>query len=54
VDKEIFPVKATQATIHGPKQTTFYICQECLELSHQAYLDKEFLLVKGGTGGKGH
>jgi hypothetical protein len=54
VDKETFPVKAKQATIHGLADTTFYICQECLQLSHMAYLDKEFLLVKGGTGGAGH
>jgi hypothetical protein len=54
VDKETFPVKAKQATIHGLTDTTFNICQECLELSHKAYLDKEFLMVKGGTGGAGH
>ncbi|NYT02529.1 MAG: hypothetical protein GKC10_07220 [Methanosarcinales archaeon] len=54
VEKETFPVKAKQATIHGLKDTTFHICQECLELSHQAYLDKDFLMVKAGTGGAGH
>lgn len=54
VDKETVPVKAKQATIHGLKDTTFHICQECLELSHQAYLDKDFLIVKAGSNAPPH
>ena len=54
VDKETVIVKAKQATIHGLKDTTFNICKECLELSHQAYLDKDFLIVKGGTNAAPH
>jgi hypothetical protein len=54
VEKETVPVKAKQATIFGPKDTKFSICKECLELSHNAYLDKDFLWVKAGTGGAGH
>ncbi len=54
VDRETVPVKAKQATIFGLKDTTFNICHECLELSHQAYQNKEFLAVKAGTGGAGH
>lgn len=54
VEKETLPVKAKQATIHGQKDTTFVICRECLELSHQAYLDKDFLIVKAGTNAAPH
>ncbi len=50
VDKETLPVKAKQATIHGPEDTVFHICKECMEVTHQAYQDKEFLLKKGGAG----
>ncbi|MHC1631858.1 MAG: hypothetical protein ACXQT4_06215 [Methanotrichaceae archaeon] len=50
VDKETLAVKAKQATIRGPEDTVFYICKECLEATHQAYLDKEFLQRKGGAG----
>ncbi|MHC1594826.1 MAG: hypothetical protein ACXQT2_05910 [Methanotrichaceae archaeon] len=50
VDKETLSVKAKQATIHGPEDTVFHICKECMEVTHQAYLDKEFLLKKGGAG----
>ncbi len=54
VDKETVPVKINLATIQGPKDSMFNICKECLELSHQAYLNKDFLAVKAGTGGAGH
>jgi len=50
VDKETLPVKAKQATIHGPQDTVFHVCKECLEAAHQAYLDKEFLLKKAAEG----
>jgi hypothetical protein len=54
VEKETVPVKAKQATIHGPKDTSFNICRECLDLSHQAYLDKDFLIVKAGSNAPPH
>jgi len=50
VDKETYAVKAKQATIHGLKDTVFHVCKDCLEKTHQAYEDKEFLLKKGGAG----
>ncbi|KUK44241.1 MAG: hypothetical protein WCY97_06700 [Methanothrix sp.] len=50
VDKETLPVKAKQATIHGPKDTVFHVCKECLEAAHESYSNKEFLLKKGGEG----
>jgi hypothetical protein len=50
VDKETLPVKAGQATIHGLKDTVFHVCKECLEAAHKSYIDKEFLLKKGGQG----
>ena len=49
VDKETVPVKLNLATLDGPKDEIFNICKECLDLAHQAYLDKDFLIVKGGT-----
>jgi hypothetical protein len=54
VDRETLPVKAKQATIHGLMDTSFNICKECLDLSHQAYLDKDFLIVKAGTNAPPH
>jgi hypothetical protein len=54
VDKETVPVKAKQATIHGLKDTTFNICKQCLELSHEAYENRAFLEVKAGTGAPEH
>ncbi|GAB6265366.1 MAG: hypothetical protein STSR0001_08110 [Methanothrix sp.] len=54
VEKETVPVKLNLATIHGPKDEIFYICKECLDLAHQAYLDKDFLIVKGGTNAAPH
>jgi hypothetical protein len=54
VDKETVPVKAKQATIHGLKDTTFNICQQCLELSHETYKNKDFLAAKAGTGAAEH
>ncbi len=50
VDKETLPVKAKQATIHGLKDTVFHVCKECLEAAHESYMDKDFLLKKGGEG----
>lgn len=50
IEKETLPVKAKQATIHGIKDTVFNVCKECLEAAHISYLDKEFLLKKGGEG----
>jgi hypothetical protein len=54
VDKETVPVKLNLATIHGPKDEMFNICKECLELAHQAYLDRDFLAVKAGTNAAPH
>jgi len=54
VEKETVPVKLNLATIHGTKDENFPICKECLDLAHQAYLDKDFLAVKAGTGAAPH
>jgi hypothetical protein len=54
VEKETVPVKLNLATIHGPKDEMFNICKECLDLAHQAYLDKDFLEVKAGTNAAPH
>ena len=54
VDKETVPVKINLATIHGPKNDSVDICKECLDLAHQAYLDKDFLAVKAGTNAAPH
>jgi hypothetical protein len=54
VNRETVVVKAKQATIHGLMDTTFNICKECLELSHQAWLDKDFLIVKAGSNAAPH
>ena len=54
VEKETFPVKLNLATIHGPKDEIFHICKECLDLAHQAYLDKDFLAVKAGSNAAPH
>ncbi len=54
VDKETVPVKINLATIHGPKDGMVEICKECLDLAHQAYLDRDFLAVKAGTNAAPH
>ena len=54
VDKETLPVKLNLATIHGPKYEMSDVCKECLELAHQAYLDRDFLAVKAGTNAAPH
>jgi hypothetical protein len=32
----------------------FSICKECLDLAHQAYIDKDFLAVKAGSNAAPH
>ena len=54
VERETVPVKINLATITGPKDSTMNICKECLELAHQAYLNRDFLAVKAATGGAAH
>jgi hypothetical protein len=54
VDKETVSVKLNLATIHGPKDENFQICKECLDLAHQAYIDRDFLAVKAGTNAPPH
>ncbi|MDD1735846.1 MAG: hypothetical protein LUQ44_05000 [Methanothrix sp.] len=54
VDKETVPVKLNLATLHGPKDEMFNICKECLDLAHQAYIDKDFLAVKAGSNAAPH
>lgn len=54
VEKETVPVTINLATIHGPKDTKVDICKECLDLAHQAWLDKDFLGAKAGTGAAPH
>jgi len=53
-DKETVPVKLNLATLHGPKDEMFNICKECLDLAHQAYIDKDFLAVKAGSNAAPH
>ncbi|HOV51505.1 MAG: hypothetical protein A4E44_02210 [Methanosaeta sp. PtaB.Bin018] len=54
VDKETVPVKLNVATIHGPIFENYNICKECLDLAHQAYLDRDFLVIKAGTNAAPH
>ncbi|NPV62532.1 MAG: hypothetical protein HPY61_07865 [Methanotrichaceae archaeon] len=54
VEKETVPVTINLATIHGPKDTQVNICKECLDLAHQAWLDRDFLIVKAGSGAMPH
>ncbi len=54
VDKETLRVKLDLATIHGPKSDMFDICKECLDLAHEAYLDRDFLAIKAGTNAPPH